>query len=64
MSEPEEEGYIVEYMRIGGVIKVTAIDTATMREVSIVGSPKVSSKELAKLAVRKLQYVLKRDNPS
>ena len=45
----------------GNAIKVTAIDPVSMREVSMVGSPKISSKELGKLAVRKLKYVMERD---
>ena len=55
------EGYIVEYVSLGGSLKVTAIDPASMKEVSIVGSPRATRRELAQLAVRKLKYVLNKD---
>lgn len=61
MSAPggdEDEGYIVEFYSVGGSVKVTAVDPVSLREVSIVGSPRVSRQELATLAVRKLKYVL------
>lgn len=61
MSDEDKEGFIVETIRVGNAIKVTAIDPVSMREVSIVGSPKVSPKELSDLAIRKLKYVLERD---
>lgn len=56
------EGYIVEFHQIGGSIKVTAFDPATLTEVSIVGSPTVTQQQLAELAVRKLRYVLEKEN--
>ncbi|MFC3677353.1 DUF6898 family protein [Ferrovibrio xuzhouensis] len=49
---------IVEFRRIGAALKVVAIDPATGTEVSMVGDPRLSRQELARLAVRKLQYVL------
>ncbi len=61
MSAEDKEGFIVETTRIGNAIKVTAIDPVSMREVSIVGSPKASPKELSSLAIRKLKYVMERD---
>ena len=61
MSDDEQEGFIVEYVRMGNAIKVTAIDPVSLREVSMIGSPKISSKEVGKLAVRKLKYVMERD---
>jgi hypothetical protein len=54
-------GYIVEYVLVGKSLKVTAIDPASLREVSIVGSPRATRKQLAALAVRKLKYVMTRD---
>ncbi len=61
MTDDNEEGVIVEFTRLGAFVKITAIDTVTMREVSVMGSPRVPQKQLADLAVRKLRYVLKRD---
>ena len=57
----DNEGYIVEYIALGDSVKVTAMDPGTLQEVSIVGSPKVSRRELAELAIRKLQYVMNKD---
>ena len=51
---------IVEFRRIGAALKVIAIDPATGTEVSMVGDPRLSRQELARLAVRKLQYVLQK----
>lgn len=60
-DEVEKEGYIVEFYRVGDALKVTAIDPESLKEVSIVGAPKASQRELAQLAVRKLKYVLEKD---
>ncbi len=57
-SMAEEEGYIIEFHRVGNAVKVTAMDPATLTEVSIVGAPNVGDTELTRLVVRKLEYVL------
>ena len=54
----EEEGYIIEFHRVGNAVKVTAMDPATLTEVSIVGAPSVGDSELTRLVVRKLEYML------
>ncbi|WP_341701976.1 hypothetical protein [Ferrovibrio sp.] len=51
---------IIEFRRIGAALKVIAVDPATGTEVSMVGDPRLSQQELARLAVRKLQFVLKK----
>lgn len=51
---------LLEFHRMGQYVKVSAIDAATNTEASIVGSPKVSKKELTRLAMRKLEFVLRR----
>ncbi len=56
------EDYIIEFYRVGGSVKVSAIDPVTLKEVSIVGDAKLGSDELAKLAIRKLKYILERDH--
>jgi hypothetical protein len=53
-----DEGYIIEFHRIGNAVKVTAMDPATLTEVTIMGPPGVGDTELTRLAVRKLEYVL------
>lgn len=49
---------IFEFQRVGGYVKVSAVDTATAAEVSIVGPPSAGQVELERLAARKLEYVL------
>lgn len=48
---------IIEFRRIGAALKVIAIDPTTGMEVSMVGDPRLSQQELARLAVQKLRYV-------
>lgn len=54
------EGYIIEYIELGGSMKVTAFDPKTLREVSIVVPPSATRSEMAKLAIKKLLYVQKK----
>jgi hypothetical protein len=54
----EADNYIIEFTRIGGTVKVTAIDPRTMTEVSIVGGARYSQDFLTRRAVKKLEYVL------
>ena len=53
-----DQGYIIEFQRIGNAVKVSALDPATLTEVSIMGAPSVGETELTRLVVRKLEYVL------
>lgn len=57
-----ENGYIVEYVVIGNSVKVTAFDPITLREVSVIGAANMQRKQLGKLAVRKLIYMIKKNN--
>ena len=54
----DDQGYIIEFHRIGNAVKVTAMDPTTLTEVSMVGAPGVGDTELTRLIVRKLEYVL------
>lgn len=54
----EKEEFLVEFTVIGNAVKVTAIDPITLTEVSMVGDIKLTQRELAKLAARKLRYML------
>ncbi len=54
-----KEGYLIEYIPRGRYIKVSAIDPRTGTEVSIVGDKKASQKELNRVVIQKLEYVLK-----
>ncbi len=49
---------IYEFIRIGGSVKVTAVDTATGVEATIVGDPAAGTARLERLARQKLDYVL------
>jgi hypothetical protein len=52
------DGYIIEYRKVGNSVKVSAIDTVSMTEVSVIASPRMSRKNMADLAIKKLLYVL------
>jgi phage head maturation protease len=54
----EDQGYIIEFHRVGNAVKVTAMDPATLTEVSIVGAPNAGDTQLTRLVVRKLEYML------
>lgn len=55
---PQAREIIFEFQRVGGYVKVSAVDTETSAEVSIVGPPSAGQVELERLAARKLEYVL------
>lgn len=57
----DNDNFIIEFHKIGGNVKVTAIDPKTMTEVVIVGSSKATKKHLTEVAVKKLLYVLNKD---
>ncbi len=57
-----KEGYLIEYIPSGRYIKVSAIDPRTGTEVSIVGDKKASQKELNRVVIQKLEYVLKQSS--
>ena len=51
---------IYEFFRLGNAVKVSAVDTATMIEVSVVGPASASEPSLRSAALRKLEFVLAR----
>lgn len=55
-----EREVIFEFLLIGMALKVTAIDAATGAEVSIVGDPHASQESLRRLALQKLDYVMRK----
>ncbi|CCQ73841.1 hypothetical protein [Magnetospira sp. QH-2] len=59
MRKPLSE-VLIEFYHVGKYVKVSAIDPVSNTEVSIVGDPKRSKKELIDVAKRKLQMVLER----
>jgi hypothetical protein len=54
----DTQGYIVEFVSVGRSVKVTAFDPVTLTEASVIGATRVPRKQLAELAIRKLNYVL------
>lgn len=53
---------IIEFRRIGNSVKVSAIDAETLVEVSIVAPATSSEREMTATVMKKLQYVLARQN--
>ena len=51
---------IYEFFRLGNAVKVSAVDTETMTEVSIVGPATATETSLRYAALRKLEFVLAR----
>lgn len=48
---------IIEFMRYGNYVKVTAIDCITHEEVSMIGDARHTQSHLKKMAIRKLRRV-------
>ncbi|MAE50230.1 MAG: hypothetical protein CMH27_00295 [Micavibrio sp.] len=51
---------ILEYHSIGNVVKVTAMDTATLTEVTTQGPASAGEALLKSNAIKRLEYVLKK----
>ena len=60
MTRRSEKEVLLEFHHVGNAVKVTAMDPETMVEVSIVGDPGAGEEELTRIAIRKLEYVLKK----
>ena len=56
MTSRAFDGVIVEFVQVGSYVKVSAIDTRTHEEVSIVGDPRRGEAALKQTAVRKQVY--------
>lgn len=60
MKKDESKQYIIELVRRGRYLKVSAIDPVTMIEVSVVGGANANSQKLLeKQAVKKLEKKIK-----
>ena len=53
-----DQEVIIEFHRIGKSVKVSAMDTETLTEVSIVGPANAGEEILKRNVLRKLEYVL------
>lgn len=62
MSENPLKGreVIIEFFNIGGIVKVTAMDTLTMTEISVQGPGSAGENTLKQNALRRLEYVLRK----
>ena len=60
MDKKESHGAIIEMVTIGRYVKVTAVDTRTGIEASIVGDPRRGDRALRKAGLLKLEYVMKK----
>ena len=60
MVNLNENKVIIEFVRVGAYVKVSAVDPLTMVEVSIVGNPATGESMLKRTAIRKLKYVLEK----
>lgn len=52
---------ILEFFPVGALVKVTAMDTASLTEVSIQGPASAGQEILKRNALRRLEYVLKKN---
>lgn len=57
MASVNDDRVIIEFIRRGAYVKVSAIDPGTGDEVSIVGDPARGEASLKQIAVKKLRYV-------
>ncbi len=55
-----DESYLIEFIRVGNQVKVTACDTGTGTEVSVIVPVGLPQKDASDLAVRKLRHMLKK----
>ena len=51
---------IIEFFPVGAFVKVSAMDTQTLTEVSIQGPANASQETLERNALKRLEYVLKK----
>ena len=61
MTEPDRHEVYFEFIAIGNVVKVTAIDSVTGTEVSAMGPASASQADLQQLALQKLKARIKRE---
>jgi hypothetical protein len=59
MGRPDGREVYFEFVAIGNAVKVTAIDSLTAVEVSVMGPVSASQTDLRQLALQKLKHRLK-----
>ena len=56
-----DDGFIIEFITMGNSVKITVVDPKTGREVATIGPKTASRSELVRVAVNKMNYVLKKE---
>ena len=51
---------IIEFANIGNIVKVSAMDSATLTEISIQGPKSAGEEVLKRNAIKRLEYVLRK----
>jgi hypothetical protein len=51
---------IIEFLPVGNFVKVSAVDTKTLTEISVQGPASAGKEMLKRNAIRRLEYVLKK----
>ena len=54
----DDKSVIIEFIKVGAYVKVSAIDPLSSVEVSIVGDPASSQERLKSTVLKKLNFVL------
>jgi hypothetical protein len=62
MTAAEDREVYFEFVAIGNVVKVTAIDSVTGIEVSVMGPTRATKADLQKVAMQKLKKRLERED--
>lgn len=57
----KKKSYYIEYITIDHQVKATAIDPETGLEATVIAPSTATRKELSSLAIKKLQYVIKKN---
>ena len=60
MEQFKNREYLLEFQQVGRYVKVSAVDPVTNVEVSIVGDASATKAQLQRVAVGKLEYVLRK----
>ena len=60
VDEADPDGVILEYVRLGALVRVSAIDPASLTVVVLLGPAGAGEPALRRAALRKLAYVLAR----
>ena len=61
MADPEDREVYFEFVKVGNAVKVTAIDSLTAVEVSVMGPANAAQSDLERVALRKLKARLERE---